>query len=74
MKVTKLINTEVGCLKVNDIFYCDGEYYKILGVGNWDINNVCCKNLETNKMKCFNTTSNVESFEWMINKREVSKW
>ena len=34
MKVTKLINTEVGCLKVNDIFYCDGEYYKILGVGN----------------------------------------
>ena len=52
--------TEVGCLRINDIFYYDGKRYRILGLGNKDINNVRCKNLETNKIEWFDTTSDVE--------------
>ena len=52
--------TEVGFLMVNDIFYCDGQQYKILILGDRDINNVCCKNLETDRIEWFDTTSDVE--------------
>lgn len=56
----KLRPTEVGFLMVNDIFYCDGQRYRILGLGNKEINDVRCVNLETNKIKWFDTTSDVE--------------
>ena len=51
MKLKELIHTQVGFLKINDIFYCEGNTYKILSLGNRDINNVRCKNLKTNKIK-----------------------
>lgn len=56
----KLISIEVGFLKINDIFYCDGQRYRILSLGDRDINNVCCKNLETNKIEWFDVSSDVE--------------
>ena len=55
MKITKL-----GFLSFGDFFYYDGQKYKISSLGNKDINNVCCVNQKTKRVKWFDVDSEVE--------------
>lgn len=52
--------TELGWLKIGDEFYINNQKHKSLGLGNRDINNVLCINLETKKRIWLDTTSDVE--------------
>lgn len=53
-------STELGYLHIGDTFYFEGQKYKVTSLGNRDINNVNCVNLETKKRERFDVTTDVE--------------
>lgn len=55
-----MIKTKLGYLKVKDTFYLDGHKHKANSLGNKDINNVCCTNLETKKRIWLDVDTEVE--------------
>ena len=55
----ELKETRIGFLCRNEHFYFNNQEYMILGIGNKDINNVRCKNLDTNKIKWFDVDTDV---------------
>lgn len=53
--------TNLGYLYYEDTFYFEGQKYKINSIdGHKDINNVCCTNLETRRIKWFDVDTEVE--------------
>ena len=56
----KLNKTTVGFLHRGDHFYFENQKYIILGIdSNKDINDVRCKNLQTNKIELFDVDSDI---------------
>ena len=57
------MKTELGYLKRGDIFTLNGTKYKVSHLIDRDINNVSCRNLETNKIEHFDLGTEVEPQE-----------
>lgn len=51
---------ELGYLKIGNTFYVDGQKYKATSLGDRDIDNVNCVNLDTNKRTRFDVSTVVE--------------
>lgn len=58
-----MITTELGYLRIGDEFYFEGQRYKACSLGNKDVNNVCCSNLETKKRLWLDVTTDVQISE-----------
>jgi len=54
------MKTELGYLKRGDIFTLNGVRYKVSHLIDRDINNVSCRNLETNILEHFDLGTEVE--------------
>ena len=54
------MKTELGYLKVGDTFYVNGQKYKATSLGDRDIDNVNCVNVDTRKRARFDTSTVVE--------------
>ena len=52
--------TNLGWLKFGDTFYFEGQKHKAKSLGNKDINNVCCINLETKRRVWLDVDTEVE--------------
>ena len=58
--MAKLKITNLGWLKIGDTFYFEGQKHKAKSLGNKDINNVCCINLETKRRVWLDVDTEVE--------------
>ena len=55
-----MTRTELGYLRIGNEFYFKGQKHKALSIGDKDINNVHCKNLETNKLIWLDVATDVD--------------
>lgn len=51
---------ELGFLRIGDCFYLDGKLCKAVSLGDRDINNVNCVEIDTNKRIRLDVTTEVE--------------
>ena len=55
-----MITKDLGFLRIGDEFYFEGQKHKACSLGNKDMNNVCCMNLETKKKIWLDVTTYVD--------------
>ena len=55
-----MITKNLGYLRIGDEFYFKGQKHKATSLGNKDMNNVCCMNLETKKRIWLDVTTDVD--------------